>query len=458
MGAFEHFPYTNYQDQNLDWILNKIKAIDKETDDFVAYNKITWAGLWDANKTYLAWSVVTDKDGNGYLSLQAVPKNVPLTDTDHWQLIANYSALYAAFGQRIADLESAMQDAEDRIAALETGDNKAYLLISDSYGTDSISVDRLSWCTQLATIMGLTMGVNCFKYYTPGAGFAHNGGEPGSQEGKNLCDVLNNAIAGMTAEQRESITDIVIGGGVNDWDGTDADTATGITNFNTIARANFPNAQIWMVCCGWAKRGDIRYETNRRYIVDFAKGSEYGWIVDNRAYQALQDKSKFVADGVHPTIEGSLEIARGISNLLRGGSGMHSNSTAPVDIAVGGSVRGRAYVAADNMVHAVLNTFSPGALPNISAGATIDAAEITCNKIFGGQTVTEETIAVVNMKIGGTWKTKRMGAFFRYDYLTDKTYLCLHNNVELDGTSFGSYTSIQDSYVTVGTMIIAPYC
>ena len=30
MGAFEHFPYTNFQDLNLDWILKKLKALEDD--------------------------------------------------------------------------------------------------------------------------------------------------------------------------------------------------------------------------------------------------------------------------------------------------------------------------------------------------------------------------------------------------------------------------------------------
>ena len=32
MGLFEHFPYTNFHDLNLDWIIQALKDLDKKVD------------------------------------------------------------------------------------------------------------------------------------------------------------------------------------------------------------------------------------------------------------------------------------------------------------------------------------------------------------------------------------------------------------------------------------------
>lgn len=103
---FSEYPYTNFHELNLDWIIRKIKELTGTVDDFVAYNKITFAGTWDPSVAYAAWSVVEDNSGNGYVSQIPVPVNVPLSDTDHWIPIASYNALYAAFDARISALEA----------------------------------------------------------------------------------------------------------------------------------------------------------------------------------------------------------------------------------------------------------------------------------------------------------------------------------------------------------------
>ena len=100
------YPYTNLHELNLDWIISTIKRVEGEVDDFVAYNKITFAGTWDASKSYAAWNVVEDNSGNGYVSQKAVPPNVNLNDTDYWIPIASYNALYTAFDSRITTLEN----------------------------------------------------------------------------------------------------------------------------------------------------------------------------------------------------------------------------------------------------------------------------------------------------------------------------------------------------------------
>lgn len=447
MGIFHDYPYTNFHELNIDWILKKMKELDEVVEDFVAFNKITFSGSWDGNITYPAWTIVDDGSGNGYISIKAVPANVPLSNSDYWQKVADYDALYAAFDQRISDLE-------DRIGIMD----HVYLCISDSYGTDSVGSDRLSWNTQLASIMGLTQGVNYFESHTAGAGFAHNGGAPGSPQLKNFCDVLNNAIASMTTAQMESVTDLIIGGGVNDWDGTDADTTTGIRNFDSIARANFPNVKIWLIGCGWAKRADIRAATIQRYAVYQNIGGSLGWIVNTKAYQALQNKNNFVSDGVHPTVAGSRFIAQEITNLLSGNNQPALNLEYD-NIMINGTSRGRAYVA-DNIVHAYIGTFSPGALPDLGANSEIDVIEISCPYLFGGGSISEEYPAELSMEISGdSWTSTPVKVFLRYDAANDKTILCIHNNAQIiPSGGFGSYADITDSYLSIGKIEISPYC
>lgn len=101
MGFIDKYPYTDFHELNLDWIIKTVKDSEKKIDDFTVFNALTWAGEWDASKSYVKWSIVQDTDGNGYISTQPVPKNVNITDGNYWKQIAKYSDLYGAFNARI---------------------------------------------------------------------------------------------------------------------------------------------------------------------------------------------------------------------------------------------------------------------------------------------------------------------------------------------------------------------
>lgn len=101
MGFINKYPYTDFHELNLDWILNMVQSVVKQVNDFTTFNSITWAGDWDASKSYVKWAIVQDSDGNGYISIQPVPSNINITNKDYWRLIAKYSDLYGAFNSRI---------------------------------------------------------------------------------------------------------------------------------------------------------------------------------------------------------------------------------------------------------------------------------------------------------------------------------------------------------------------
>lgn len=106
MSIWNQYPYTDFHELNLDWIIMKIREVTKEMNDFKVINKITFFGNWDITKQYPAWSVVNN-NGDGYISIKPVPSGVDIANTDYWILVANYSALYADLQNRVNALENA---------------------------------------------------------------------------------------------------------------------------------------------------------------------------------------------------------------------------------------------------------------------------------------------------------------------------------------------------------------
>lgn len=94
MGLFDHFPYTNVHELNLDWVLSMMKALEAEWEAFTAGNSLTFADplQHDISKTYAKNTIVLDGDGNAYVSLQAVPVGVGLQNGDYWLMVFDYEA------------------------------------------------------------------------------------------------------------------------------------------------------------------------------------------------------------------------------------------------------------------------------------------------------------------------------------------------------------------------------
>lgn len=96
MGLFENFPYANFHELNLDWILHELKELKTEITNFVAINSVKYANpiTWDITSQYETNTVVLDSSGNAYLSVQPVPAGVALDREEYWTKIGNFSALW----------------------------------------------------------------------------------------------------------------------------------------------------------------------------------------------------------------------------------------------------------------------------------------------------------------------------------------------------------------------------
>lgn len=91
------WPYTNFHELNLDWIVETLKKQDAAIADFISLNSITYADplQWDITRQYPKNQVVLDIDGDGYLSVQPVPVGVEIDNTDYWSKIGNFSELWS---------------------------------------------------------------------------------------------------------------------------------------------------------------------------------------------------------------------------------------------------------------------------------------------------------------------------------------------------------------------------
>lgn len=93
------WPYTNFHEMNLDWILQAIKDMNEELRTFINVNTIKYADplKWDITRQYEANTVVVDEAGTAYLSVKAVPSGISISRTEYWTEIGNFSRLWISF-------------------------------------------------------------------------------------------------------------------------------------------------------------------------------------------------------------------------------------------------------------------------------------------------------------------------------------------------------------------------
>lgn len=126
MGLFDNFPYTNFHELNVDWVLIFLKQLSQEVENYKALNKVSYGGIWDISKNYERWVIVSD--GNtAYISTDPVPPNVAITNEKYWLPVANLDPKIIGIENSIATIDSILgvhtteiKQLQDRFTDLQT--------------------------------------------------------------------------------------------------------------------------------------------------------------------------------------------------------------------------------------------------------------------------------------------------------------------------------------------------
>lgn len=106
MGLFDNFPYTNFHELNLMWILQALKEIQTTTEQFVAINSLKYADpiQWNIVSQYEKNTIVIDPlTGTAYISVQPVPSGVALTNTDYWTVVFDLGSFVTRAAKNFTD-------------------------------------------------------------------------------------------------------------------------------------------------------------------------------------------------------------------------------------------------------------------------------------------------------------------------------------------------------------------
>lgn len=169
MKAFHEQPYTNFHDLNLDWILQKMGEFSDKLENFISLATIKYANpiLWSITNQYEKNTVVVDRNGNAYLSVQPVQAGVLLDRTDYWTKIGNFDELWRSIKEAVTPFDEKLKttaSANRGINTLVWLDNKLYrvtkyMQIGTEYvpGTNCVA-------TSMNEVLSYILGTDHAKY------------------------------------------------------------------------------------------------------------------------------------------------------------------------------------------------------------------------------------------------------------------------------------------------------
>lgn len=431
----EQYPYTNFHDLNLDWIIKTIKEMNSKLDEAISNKSgIQFADPmeWDINSSYPELRVVVDGNNIGYLSIKAVPAGILLSDEEYWQPIFNMDAIFDMLDNIDTDIDSIEGDVSElqsglnaingdvtalqnglgttnenvsglttRVGTLETdnstnktnitnlttrvgnientmvknNNSKHLLYLGDSYST--------YWSNQLFTTVANGIGIppaQCHNVAVSGASFV-------DQNNSFLSQVQN------YSGNRNEITDILVVGGINDallaydsYTNVYPDTSalqTAILNFVTYCNNNYPNAKIHFAYVGGTLATSAYYTS-----LHPAKSQEWAFWAYTvysaglgvniiNAYNAIHlSPNNYDADGLHPnSLYGVPTIAQDICASFNGQETAHNRPTILVALTASGISASSTMAGFTKIVNDIAQISIPDQYIYITTGQTIGNVE-----------------------------------------------------------------------------------
>lgn len=314
MGFFEQFPYANFQQFNLDWILQVLKRMEGALDDsfqsyitdWVAqnYNKLFFDAAYDpTNDTLtmaLAESLASRAGGEPVSYINLAGQVLEILDKAAREQI---DALKNSTAERIENIETDVSAHDQDIAdlTLSAVDISSVVIFGDSYvkGSGVAESDRFA-----NRFQSLAHPNKCQVFGYAGLGFSHVAG--GVYDAQGYFDSIKTSI-----DSPEDVTCVIVCLGWNDKDRTDV-RSKAVSFFNNL-KTFFPNARIvYMPTPSLSPlRRDVYYGA-----VEAAWGANCMCL--NSGFWLLFDLDNFQNDYVHPASFGHKKIAMYLYQSLCG--------------------------------------------------------------------------------------------------------------------------------------------
>lgn len=276
------FPYTNFHEMNLTWIVETVKNLTEEWIEM--QGKFTGLqGDFEELKKF-----VTD-----YFTKLEIDKEV--------RKILDEMKANGELSEIISD--ALLQGALARV------NKPTVLILGDSYGAgENIANKEYSWAYMLKNALeknGYSVKLSAISGY----GFKADGT-------KTYTNMLNTLAGTMTTNEKKNVVKIIVGGSYNDRNSAENDISQGMIDFQSAIASNFENCKNVVVCpMGWTWEGHQQgIHTSTTYIsvikaikIWMYSAAQLGFSVIP-AYQGMLYESSFSNDGVHPSEQGHKNI------------------------------------------------------------------------------------------------------------------------------------------------------
>lgn len=128
MAFYDKFPYTNFQELNLDWILSKVKEIQADIDEINAWKETFSAQInaqisnliAEVNEEFTQLKADIEKEFTDYRTETDTKFEAQREETQKKfdTLTASVNATLVAYDSRIADIENKLADIENNLPTL----------------------------------------------------------------------------------------------------------------------------------------------------------------------------------------------------------------------------------------------------------------------------------------------------------------------------------------------------
>lgn len=324
----------------------------------IAYNYNTYVGAryvpkfadpteWDATLQYEPLTIVTYLGGS-YTSKTFVPPGTLPTNTTFWAPTGNYNAQVELYRQEVLNytqntdkntqdinlIKSNVEANTDNIATIttnlsdnitktnqNTNDisninsqlpllNRRIVFIGDSY-TLGAAAPGGAQTTPFPQLIKQNLSLTNDQIYWLGK----NGASwKGLNNNPSFTDVITELLPSIS--NPNTITDIIVAGGANDYVGTLEQGLDGMIVFNNYVKEHFPNAYVHAAFIGGTTDATQRnlYWINGAEI--YLRAGFIGFAVIMGAWTVMCNSNNFQPDGVHPNQQGQHELAVMFGNYL----------------------------------------------------------------------------------------------------------------------------------------------